>query len=177
MNFTAIDFETASPKRDSACSLALTVVENNKIVDEMYSLIKPDTEFSWRNIQIHGITPEMVADAPKFNELWPHIHQFFEPEKIVVAHNARFDNSVLKKTLEHYDIPVPQFLSLDTLATSRAFYKGLSNYKLNTICDELNISLQHHHNALDDCEACANILLSQVHKFGAPALKPYVREV
>ena len=96
MDFVAIDFETANGKRDSACSLALTVVQNNQIVDELYSLIKPESDFFWRNIQIHGIKPEMVADSPKFNELWPHIQQFFGPDQIVVAHNARFDNSVLK---------------------------------------------------------------------------------
>ncbi|WP_290033638.1 3'-5' exonuclease [Ligilactobacillus cholophilus] len=177
MNFVAIDFETASGKRDSACSLALTVVKENKIVDEFYSLINPDMAFSYRNIQIHGITPERVKNAPKFNELWPHIKDFFEPNKIIVAHNARFDNSVLQKTLAHYQIPNPEFLSIDTLATSRAFYKGLTNYKLNTICDKLNIRLDHHHNALDDCEACANILLNQVENFVAQAIKPYVREV
>ena len=177
MDFVAIDFETANGKRDSACSLALTVVQNNQIVDELYSLIKPESDFFWRNIQIHGIKPEMVADSPKFNELWPHIQQFFGPDQIVVAHNARFDNSVLKKTLEHYQLPEPHYLSLDTLATSRAFYKGLPNYRLNTVCDALNIKLEHHHNALDDCEACANILLEQIDHFGTPALKPYVQSV
>lgn len=177
MDFVAIDFETANAKRESACSLALTVVKNNQIVDELYSLIKPETDFSWRNIQIHGITPKMVTNAPKFDELWPHIQAFFDPTKIVVAHNARFDNSVLQKTLAHYQLPVPHFLSLDTLATSRALYKGLPNYKLNTICDELHIKLEHHHNALDDCEACANILLAQIQNFGSTALKPYVREM
>ena len=161
MDFVAIDFETANGKRDSACSLALTIVQNNQIVDELYSLIKP----------------EMVADSPKFNELWPHIQQFFGPDQIVVAHNARFDNSVLKKTLEHYQLPEPHYLSLDTLATSRAFYKGLPNYRLNTVCDALDINLEHHHNALDDCEACANILLEQTDHFGTPALKPYVQSV
>ena len=39
MNFVAFDFETANAKRNSACSLALTVVQNNQIVDELYSLI------------------------------------------------------------------------------------------------------------------------------------------
>lgn len=177
MDFVAIDFETANGKRDSACSLALTVVQNNKIVDELYSLIKPESEFFWRNIQIHGIKPEMVEHSPKFNELWPHIQQFFNPHSIIVAHNARFDNSVLKKTLAHYQITEPNFLSLDTLTTSRALYKGLPNYRLNTICNALKINLQHHHNALDDCEACANILLNQINHFGDTTLMSYIKAV
>ncbi|CAI2581589.1 hypothetical protein AKUH4B406M_04750 [Apilactobacillus kunkeei] len=39
MNFVAIDFETANNQRASACSLALTVVRDNKVVDEFYTLI------------------------------------------------------------------------------------------------------------------------------------------
>ncbi len=41
MNFVSIDFETANAKRNSACSLALTVVRNDQIVDDLYSLINP----------------------------------------------------------------------------------------------------------------------------------------
>ena len=177
MNFVTMDFETANGKRNSACSLALTVVKNNHVVDELYSLIDPQTDFSWRNIQVHGITPEMVLNAPTFKELWPHIQPFFKPDKLVVAHNASFDNSVLAKTLLSYQIPVPHFLSLDTLTTSRSFYKNLPNYKLNTICNKLHIDLKHHHNALDDSEACTNILLSQIHEFGSQALKPYIKKI
>ena len=41
MDFVAIDFETANEKRNSACSIGLTVVKDNKIVEEKYFLIKP----------------------------------------------------------------------------------------------------------------------------------------
>jgi len=68
MNFIAMDFETANYQRHSACSLALVMVENSQIVDEYYTLIKPETKFFWKNMQIHGIHPEDVADAPKFPE-------------------------------------------------------------------------------------------------------------
>ncbi|MTL83710.1 DNA polymerase III subunit epsilon, partial [Turicibacter sanguinis] len=40
MNFIAIDFETANEKRDSACSIGLTVVKNNQIIEQKYYLIK-----------------------------------------------------------------------------------------------------------------------------------------
>ena len=46
MNFVAIDFETANNQRASACSLALTVVRDNKVVDEFYTLINPETDFN-----------------------------------------------------------------------------------------------------------------------------------
>ncbi|WP_311408713.1 exonuclease domain-containing protein, partial [Liquorilactobacillus uvarum] len=101
MDFVALDFETANFKRNSACSIALTVVRNDHIVDEFYSLINPQVPFNQRNIQIHGIRPEDVSNAPTFLELWPHLSPLFAPNKLIVAHNATFDCSVLKNTLAY----------------------------------------------------------------------------
>ena len=42
MNFTAIDFETATKERTSVCSLGLCVVENNKVTERKEILVKPD---------------------------------------------------------------------------------------------------------------------------------------
>lgn len=176
MDFVAIDFETANAKRNSPCSIALSVVENNQIVAEFYSLIKPDTEFSWRNIQIHGITENDVKDAPSFPELWPHIKSFFTPDKLVVAHNAPFDVSVLKRTLEFYGIPQPTFNVIDTVKTSKDFFTDFENHKLDTICHNLNITLKNHHNALADCVACAQILLYQTKRFGEQHLAKYIKQ-
>ncbi|AEV94867.1 3'-5' exonuclease [Pediococcus claussenii] len=177
MNFIAMDFETAAPNRDSACSIALTIIQNNQITDELYSLINPEVEFNWRNIQVHGIHEEDVVDAPTFPELWPYISEFFTPDQIVVAHNASFDNSVLKKTLERYQIGRLPYLSIDTLKTSKQFYPFLPNHKLNTLCSSLGIELDHHHNALDDSKACANILLKETEEFGPESIQPFVRNI
>ncbi|MGM9891447.1 3'-5' exonuclease [Limosilactobacillus sp.] len=177
MNFIVMDFETANGKRYSACSLALTIVRNSQIADEFYTLINPQTDFFWRNIQVHGIHKQDVINAPTFPTVWEHIKEFYTPEKLVVAHNNRFDNSVLKSTLEHYGIEPPAYLTLDTLASSRQLLPGLSNYKLNTVCDALNVDLHHHHNALDDAQACANILLTQGRQFGSQRLRPFIKMV
>lgn len=177
MNFIAMDFETASAKRYSACSLALTIVRDNQIADEFYTLINPQAPFFWRNVQIHGIHERDVADAPTFPEVWEHIKGFYTPEKLVIAHNNRFDNGVLKSTLEHYGIEPPAYQTLDTVVSSRRLLPGLGNYKLNTVCDALNINLHHHHNALDDAQACANILLYQGQHFGSQRLRPFIKMV
>jgi DNA polymerase-3 subunit epsilon len=177
LNFIAMDFETAAPVRASACSIALTVVQNDVITDELYSLINPETEFNWRNVQVHGIREADVQDAPTFPELWPVLEQFFTPDKLVIAHNASFDNSVLKKTLERYNLNRLPYQSLDTLKTSKSFYPDYPNHKLNTLCDNLGIELAHHHNALDDSRACANILLCEEKQFGVDAVTSFIRQV
>ncbi|AQW21873.1 exonuclease [Lentilactobacillus curieae] len=177
MNFVAFDFETANRKRASACSLALTLVRDDKIADQFYSLINPEAEFDWRNTQIHGLREADVVDAPNFPELWEHINGLFKNNRLIVAHNASFDNSVLKRSLERYGIEPPHYMSLDTLKTSKQFYPNLENHKLNTLCDEFNITLEHHHNALDDSIACANILLYEQKQFGSQALVPFVKTI
>ncbi|UQS86958.1 3'-5' exonuclease [Nicoliella spurrieriana] len=177
MNFVAIDFETAASKRASACSLALTVVRNNEVVNEFYTLINPEVPFFWRNVKIHGIHEKDVLDAPTFPEVWEKIKMFFTPNQLIIAHNARFDNSVLKKSLERYGLTQPKYLTLDTLAVTRHLFPKLANHKLNTVCDSLGIELNHHHNALDDSLACANILRAEQQRFGDDSIKPFITVV
>lgn len=175
MNFIAMDFETANYQPYSACSLALVMVKDSKIVGDYYSLIKPETSFYYKNIQIHGIHPEDVADAPAFPDVWQQIQQYFQSNQLVVAHNAGFDTRVLSGCLDYYHLKQPSYLSLCTVRTSRKLFPEFSNHKLNTVCQELGISLEHHHDALEDSRACAEILLYQENHFGIEPLKKLVK--
>ncbi|KRN89999.1 3'-5' exonuclease [Ligilactobacillus ceti] len=177
MDFIALDFETASAKRHSACSLALTVIKDNQIVDSFYALINPQTPFSWYNIKVHGIHESDVALAPTFAEIWPHIQNLFTPNQLVVAHNAPFDYSVLKATLNYYNLELPHFQLLDTVKTSRFYHPDLPNHKLDTVSQALNIDLTQHHNALYDATACAGILLHQINQFGTADLPKFIKNV
>ncbi|WP_099974497.1 3'-5' exonuclease [Lactobacillus terrae] len=175
MNFVTLDFETANSKRESACSIALVLVRDSKIVDSFYSLINPQMQFDQRNIAIHHITPQDVQDAPTFDKIWGHISPLFDINHLVAAHNASFDNSVLNKTLSNYGIITPRYLTIDTVKTSRKFYPELLNHKLDTVSRNLNIELVDHHNALADSIACANILLRTEQDFGTEQIKKMVQ--
>lgn len=175
MNFVAMDFETANARPNSACSLALVMVQKDEIVGKYYTLINPQSTFHPQNIRIHHITPEMVVTAPTFKEIWPEIEKIFQPQHLIVAHNAPFDNGVLKACLVSSGLALPQFLSLDTVRTSRKFLPELPNHRLNTCCDYLGISLTQHHDALADSYACAEILLKEAQMFGVEPLKKMAR--
>ncbi|MDO1605070.1 3'-5' exonuclease [Lactobacillus sp. YT155] len=175
MDFISMDFETANRYRSSACSIALVMVRNNQIVDSFYSLINPKDQFDYRNIQIHGIHPEDVQGAPTFDQVWQHIYPLFDANHLVAAHNASFDNSVLKSSLAAYEITVPHFLTIDTLRTSKAFYPQFPNHKLNTVSEMLNINLEQHHNALYDSVACAEILLKTTNDVGYNNIKKMIK--
>lgn len=159
MNFVAIDFETANEKRNSPCSIGIVVVKDGKIVDRIYHLIKPkEMRFLPINIGIHGIRPRMVENELEFDKVWEKIKEYFN-NSLVIAHNASFDISVLRRTLELYKIEVPSFNYICTMKLAKNFYRGLDNARLNTVSEFLGFEFNHH-NALADAEACSNILLN-----------------
>mgnify|MGYP006067834279 CR=1 FL=1 len=164
MDFTAIDFETATSAYTSACSLGLCVVENNVIKERKEIFIKPyPFEFNDFNIKIHGITPKMVRDMPRFNGYWDEIRPYIE-HRMVIAHNASFDVRVLCKTLEHYGISLPDFDYMCTVKLSQKAYPELESHRLNRLCGALGIEFDHHH-AYDDAYACAMAFLRMAYDY------------
>lgn len=159
MNFVAIDFETANEKRNSPCSIGLVVVKNGEIIEKVYHLIKPkEMRFMPINIGIHGIRPHMVKDELEFDKVWEKIKHYFN-DNLVIAHNASFDISVLRNTLELYDIKMPSFKYICTMKLSKNFYSSIDNARLNTVNNFLGYEFKHH-DALADAMACSNILLN-----------------
>ena len=151
MNFVAIDFETATAKRDSACALAMVVVEDCKIVAEHYFLIKPPgNNYNYINTGIHGIRAADTYAEPTIAERYGLIFEILNGAN-VVAHNSAFDISVLKASLGYFGLKVP------TPASICCTYR-MTGLKLNVCCCNYGIDLVHHE-ALSDARACAQIYL------------------
>ncbi|AOR23525.1 exonuclease domain-containing protein [Clostridium taeniosporum] len=159
MNFVAIDFETANEKRNSPCSIGIVVVKDGEITEKIHHLIKPkEMRFMPINIGIHGIRPGMVKDELEFNKVWEKIKHYFN-NNLVIAHNASFDISVLRRTLELYNIEMPSFQYICTMKLSKNFYSNIDNARLNTVNKFLGYEFMHH-DALADALACSNILFN-----------------
>ena len=155
--FAAIDFETADYERDSACALSIVVVENDAIVNQWTSLIRPprrDFVFTY----LHGISWTHVKDKPSFRELWPEIAPLLAAVDFVAAHNASFDRSVLRTCCEVAALEPITKPFLCTVKMSRTIW-NLKPTKLSDVCSHLNIPLKHH-DAVSDAHACAQILLA-----------------
>jgi DNA polymerase-3 subunit epsilon len=119
-------------------------------------------DFDYRNVYIHGITESDVIDAPTFEELWPTIHTYLS-NNMVVAHNASFDMSVLRYTLDRYKLTYPQFEYLCSVVVSKEVWPDLRNYKLNTLADFVDIEFSHHH-ALEDARVVIDLLLKAINE-------------
>jgi DNA polymerase III subunit epsilon len=155
--FVALDFETADYSPDSACALGLVRVENHRIVERTYSLIKPPRK-KFVFTYLHGITWEDVAHQPSFAELWPSYSPMLEGIDFLAAHNASFDRSVLHKCCVAAGLEPPTIPFRCTVQLARQTW-NIKPTKLNNVCDHLGITLKHHH-AASDAEACALIVIA-----------------
>lgn len=152
-NFVAIDFETMTAVLTSACSIGMVKVINGNIQQEFYSLINPIPDDSKRNNTIvHGITMDMVSDAPDFAQLYPMIESFIA-DLPIVCHNRGTDINVLRECMNHFALKGVNIN--DNYCTYEI--TGLS---LKDCCAKYGISLGVHHNALDDAFACAKVFLA-----------------
>lgn len=161
MEFVVIDFETANRARSSACEIGLVKVSEGKVVDRFSSLIKPHKNFRHfepMNVVIHGITSNVVKDAPEIDVIWGQIADFIG-ESPLIAHNAAFDMGVFRATAELYKLDLPTVDVYCTLVLSRKLL-SLVSYSLPWVADELGINFEHNHRALDDALGTAEVTLA-----------------
>jgi len=154
MNFVAIDFETANEKRTSACSIGIVEVEDGKIVNSEHIFFKPFPNY-FTNTWIHGIAEDDVVNELSFSEKWDTIRHYFE-DRLIVAHNASFDLSVLRQILSESEIEFPKVKYACTYRLSEKVISDLPNYKLSTLAKHFGFELKHHE-ALSDSIVCAKI--------------------
>ena len=163
MTFTAIDFETATGKRSSACAVGIITVINGTITDEYHTLIQPpDNDYFWRNTEIHGITEQDTVNAPLFPDIYPEIKRRLAG-KAIVAHNESFDRSVLKNTMFYYDLDDSELNLADPWECTLKIYRAkcFKPASLDVCCRKEGIKLQHHE-ALSDARGCAKLYLKHI---------------
>lgn len=154
MRAIAIDFETASEERGSACSVGLAFVVDGTITRVEERLIRPKTmRFSGMNIAIHGIRPEDVEDAPEFPEVMEEFADDFQGAPLI-AHNAAFDFSVWRGALDQYRLAYPAITYFCSLKMVQKVWPHLPSHRLNVVADHLKLRFRHH-NAGEDAALCA----------------------
>jgi DNA polymerase-3 subunit epsilon len=172
LDFTAIDFETANPKRASACAVGLVRVRDGRIADEKATLIQPPPgfgDFSAMNMQVHGITPVMVASAPPWRQVADEIARY-AGDDLLVAHNAPFEISVLRQACAATDLPVPPLDVLCTLDLARRACSLPSN-RLPDVAAEFGVRLASHHDALADARCAAQVAVAMARRHGHDKLE------
>jgi DNA polymerase-3 subunit epsilon len=170
-DFVALDFETANREWNSACAIGLAFVAGGRVVANPSWLIRPpQLYFDPGFIKIHGITAADVADKPDFTELWTAISRHIEG-RIIIAHNAEFDISVLQHTLDHYRLPRPTLDFACSKIIAQRTWPTLKKYGLAALAENHGIVFRHH-DAGEDANVCAQLALKACFAKGVSGIAP-----
>jgi len=169
MNFIAIDFETANSNRSSICSVGIAIVENGKLLGTEHIYLKPTpNHYDAFNTYLHGICDKDTKNEKTFKEQWKHLKKHFH-NKTIVAHNASFDCSVLRFTLDDANLAYPDLDYHCTLMLAKETLP-LAAHTLADVSKHFKIKLKHH-NAESDAQAAALIALKLCDKYKASSLE------
>lgn len=135
--------------REKMVEFAALRLENGKIKDEFQTLINPQQHIRKSSIAIHGITAEMVADAPTEAEVMPKILEFIGDYPIV-AHNAIFDYTFINEASKRVTGSEIKNERIDTQQMFKEVYPELDAHGLNALTEKFKVELKDHHRAMGD---------------------------
>ena len=135
--------------KEKMVEFAAVRLENGKIKDEFQTLINPEQHIRKSSIAIHGITPEMVEDAPTEAEAMPKILEFIGDYPIV-AHNAIFDYSFLNEASLRTTGNELQNPRIDSQQMFKEIYPEMESHGLEALTNKFNVELNNHHRAMAD---------------------------
>ena len=164
-SFAAIDFETATSQRYSACAVGMVVFEQGAPISRLRRLIRPPgNRYDPFNTWIHGIGPSDTLNCPPFPEVWDQVAGMLDG-RLVVAHNTAFDMSVLRRSAEHYGYEPEPFPFACTYRIARSAMPEAGSWALDIMANEFGIPLAHH-DPLSDAEAAGMLWLALSRRFG-----------
>ena len=145
-----VDLETtgANFANDRVIEIGIVQVDQDGGAREWSSLVNPGTSISSFITGLTGITSEMVATAPGFEQLLPVIIEKLSG-RLFIAHNSRFDYSFLKREFGRLGV---QFRSpnLCTVKLSRKLFPTHHRHSLDALVTRYDIQVNDRHRALAD---------------------------
>lgn len=153
-NYVVIDVETTGldSEKDRIIELAAVRVVRNEVVETFTSLVNPDFEISDFISNLTGITNEMLADAPRIQDILPSFLDFIG-DAVVLGHNVVFDvKFVYCACMRCFSDGFPNNFA-DTLRWSRRLFPEYRSHKLKDLIKRFDITVDDQHRALSDALA------------------------
>jgi DNA polymerase-3 subunit epsilon len=159
-DFVVVDVETSGLDPAAGARVieiaAVRINQAGQIQDSISSLVNPEdgnTGADW----IHGITADMVANAPTFDQVFDDLARVMD-NAIFVAHHAKFDESFVASEVQLAGAKLFTMPAICTYWLARNTVKGTDNFKLGTLATHFEISQESAHTALDDAKVVAQML-------------------
>ena len=155
-SFVCIDLETTglNPKKDKIIDIGAVRVENGKVVDTFETFVNPHRPLEEHIVELTGIHPEDLQDAPDIAEVLPRVMEFVGQD-VLLGHSILFDYSFLKKAAVDRKLKFER-LGVDTLKISRKFLPDLESRTLDFLCKHYEIP-HVAHRALEDAKATVEL--------------------
>jgi DNA polymerase-3 subunit epsilon len=166
-----VDLETTggTAAQHRITEVGIVLLEDGVVVDEWSSLVNPCQRIPPAIQRFTGITDEMVADAPTFDELRADVRSRLEG-RLFVAHNARFDYGFLRSEFrrlgEKFSAPV-----LCTVRLSRSLFAEHNRHNLDVLIERWGLQCGQRHRALGDAAVLPALLAAFEAAVGADSLQ------
>ncbi|MBO6046493.1 MAG: 3'-5' exoribonuclease [Erysipelotrichaceae bacterium] len=167
---TVFDIEVLNDDPASVCSIGIVVMEDLRIIEEYYTLIRPrNTKFDPYRFKVHHIKPQRLIHEKTFRQVWSDIAHYFE-NQIVVSHDIQTDMSHMRAAMKVSRLPYPSLKMSCTNVLAHLFYPEREKYNLSDLCSDLQIELKQAHQALEDARACSDLLVRMMTEAGFDSL-------
>ena len=146
---TGLDYQ-----REKIIEFAAVKLINGVITEEFETLINPQQDIRHSSIKIHGITQDMVADAPNLEDVLPAILEFIGDYPII-GHNVIFDYNFLnqaskllygKEIINH---------RIDTQYMFREVFPEEFSHGLEALMNRMEVEFTTRHRAMADTKGLA----------------------
>lgn len=153
-DYVVFDLETTgmSPELDDIIEISAIKVKDGEVVDEFSTLVNPGRPIPEGASKVNGITDEMVAESPGFEEVFEQFLEFIG-EEVLVGHNiAGFDMKFLYRYAKQYWNQTLDNNFVDTVGIAKQCLPHLAHRRLTDLAAHYKLSTEGAHRALFDCE-------------------------
>ncbi len=170
--FVVIDVETTGldPAEDRVCEVGAIRLAGGREQARFQSLVQPGRPMPETARAKHGITDEMLREAPPFGRIAADLRQFMAGS-VLVAQNAEFDVAFLNAEFLRAGMLKLALAAVDTILLARKVKPGLATYNLDTLAHHFKVQFKERHRSIGDCEVTGAVFWQCVE-----ALRPRTME-
>src|SRR3954468_18460753 len=172
-----VDLETTGtrPGADRITEIGVVEVERFEVVSEWSTLVNPGRALPSEIQALTGITPQMLAQAPKFADLAAGLHERLAG-RVFIAHNVRFDYGFLRREFDRAGIKF-HAPAVCGVKLARRLYPRERGHDLDSLIARHGLTCSARHRAMGDAEALWQFLRIAAEEHGEDVFSVAARQV
>jgi DNA polymerase-3 subunit epsilon len=166
LTFVAFDTETTGLYPTSEALVEIAAVRFDLVngpKEYFQTLVNPERPIPWQATNVHGITDDMVSDAPTAESVLPSFFTFIQ-DAVPVAHHAPFDLGFISLHALRAGLLLPENTVLDSCVFAKKTFPEQPTHRLQALVQEFGIAESTFHRALADAKSCMEVFRHSVNK-------------